>query len=162
MDGWGAGVIQFTVPGKAAPQGSKRHLGNGVMVESSKRVKPWRTDVREMAMVAMKAEGLTLPMPGPMSLVVEFIAARPKTHLTSKGELSAVGRRTPYPMGGGDVDKLCRAVCDALTGIVYHDDRQVVRIEATKTYGDADCAILCVWDMTPLDDPVWGTVSAAA
>ena len=34
--------ITLTVRGLPAPQGSKRHIGRGVMVESSKRVKPWR------------------------------------------------------------------------------------------------------------------------
>jgi len=31
-----------------------------------------------------------------------------------------------------DLDKLCRAVLDALTGILYHDDSQVTNIEASK------------------------------
>lgn len=152
----------FIVPGRAAPQGSKRHVGGGVMVESSKRVKPWRADVREAAMVAMRHAGLTLPMPGPFSLVAEFVVARPKGHLTSRGALSATGRRTPYPMGGGDVDKLCRALCDALSGIVYHDDRQVVRIEAAKSYGEHDHTVIGLYDLTPVDDPVWGAVRVAA
>jgi Holliday junction resolvase RusA-like endonuclease len=42
-----AGVppLVITVFGQPAPQGSKRHVGHGVMVESSKKVKPWRQDV---------------------------------------------------------------------------------------------------------------------
>ena len=37
----------ITVEGiEAAPQGSKRHVGRGIMIESSKRVKPWRDAVR--------------------------------------------------------------------------------------------------------------------
>ena len=38
------------VYGTAAPQGSKRHVGNGVMLESSKRLRPWRQDVRFAAL----------------------------------------------------------------------------------------------------------------
>ena len=37
---------KFTVHGLPAPQGSKRHVGKGVMVESSKYVKPWREAVK--------------------------------------------------------------------------------------------------------------------
>ena len=33
-----------------APQGSKRHVGNGRMVESSAKVKPWREAVRQEAL----------------------------------------------------------------------------------------------------------------
>ena len=36
---------RFAVFGLPAPQGSKRHVGEGRMVESSKRVKPWRRQV---------------------------------------------------------------------------------------------------------------------
>jgi crossover junction endodeoxyribonuclease RusA len=35
-----ATTIVFTVPGKPAPQGSKRHVGRGIMVESSNHVAP--------------------------------------------------------------------------------------------------------------------------
>ena len=31
-----------------------------------------------------------------------------------------------------DIDKLCRAVLDALTGVMYADDRQVVALSARK------------------------------
>ena len=34
-----------------------------------------------------------------------------------------------------DVDKLARALLDALTGVAYHDDAQIVQLEATKCYG---------------------------
>lgn len=36
-----------------------------------------------------------------------------------------------------DVDNVTKAVCDALNGIVYEDDSQVVDIKVTKTYGEA-------------------------
>ncbi len=36
---------------------------------------------------------------------------------------------------GPDLDKLCRACLDSLTGIVWRDDSQVVRLEANKDYG---------------------------
>lgn len=37
-----------------------------------------------------------------------------------------------------DLDKLIRAVLDALTGIAYTDDSQVVRILAQKSYGSVE------------------------
>ena len=42
--------IFIPVIGMPAPQGSKRHVGNGIMIENSKRVKPWRQDVKEAAL----------------------------------------------------------------------------------------------------------------
>jgi hypothetical protein len=37
--------VCFTVYELPAPQGSKRHVGNGRMIESSTKVKPWRQAV---------------------------------------------------------------------------------------------------------------------
>src|SRR5690606_16868121 len=37
--------LELFVPGRPAPQGSKRHVGNGVMLESSKAVAAWRTTI---------------------------------------------------------------------------------------------------------------------
>ncbi len=49
--------------GKPAPQGSKRSLGGRVMIESSKRCKPWRQDVRHAALdLTPEAWRATLPM----------------------------------------------------------------------------------------------------
>ena len=39
-----------------------------------------------------------------------------------------------------DLDKLVRAVLDALTGIAYLDDKQVVAIAARRTLLPTDCA----------------------
>jgi Holliday junction resolvase RusA-like endonuclease len=38
-----------------------------------------------------------------------------------------------------DIDKLLRAILDALTGVVYIDDSQAVYVNGTKTYSDVDC-----------------------
>ena len=48
--GRSAPVITIRVYGTPAPQGSKRHVGRGVMVESSKKVKPWREAVKQAAL----------------------------------------------------------------------------------------------------------------
>ena len=45
--------MRITVHGTPAPQGSKRHVGNGVMVESSAKVKPWREAVKWAARQSM-------------------------------------------------------------------------------------------------------------
>jgi crossover junction endodeoxyribonuclease RusA len=51
-------VITFYVPGKPAPRGSKRHVGRGIMVDSSREVGPWRERVALAAHNAMAARDL--------------------------------------------------------------------------------------------------------
>jgi len=62
--------------------------------------------------------------------VFQFV--RPKSHYTAKGALRDAA---PRHVGKPDIDKLCRAVLDALTGIAYADDSQVVALDASKVYG---------------------------
>ncbi|MDI9559696.1 MAG: RusA family crossover junction endodeoxyribonuclease, partial [Pseudomonadota bacterium] len=59
-------------------------------------------------------------------LECEFIFARPKT-LPKK-----VVDHTKKP----DLDNLLKALKDAMTGIVWHDDAQIVSLSARKDYGD--------------------------
>ena len=132
----GPGVISAWVAGVPAPQGSKRALGAGRpggrirMVESSKRVAPWRTDVREAFLtghtdlhaVCWQDRQDSL---GPLVVKIVFVMPRPKA--TPKT------RATPPAVKKPDLDKLVRAVLDALTSAgVYADDSQVVTVHAHK------------------------------
>ena len=137
--------IRFVVFSRAAPQGSKRHLGNGVMIESSKRVKPFRADLQG---VAIDATPIGWDMNPPFELAVDFHFRRPPSHLTSKGALTKSAPLYPTGRNVGDTDKLIRSVCDALTGICWYDDSQVVDIVAKKRFASRDQVIITI---TPID-----------
>lgn len=108
--------IRFYVPGRPAPQGSKRHVGRGVLVESSKEVGPWRERV---ALAAHQAMGGRPLFDGPVSVVLNFVLPRPK---------SAPKTRTPAATKRPDLDKLERAILDALTDVCFADDSQVISL----------------------------------
>lgn len=125
-------AVKFFVPGIPAPQGSKRHLGGGVLVESSKRVKPWRTDVRETAL-----RHFTAPLTGPVDVHLHFTFPRPKSHFGTGRNAGRVKQAAPPRYAHTqrpDLDKLIRAVLDALTGVAWRDDSQVVGLTATKRW----------------------------
>lgn len=113
-------MINVFVPGKASPQGSKKHVGHGILVESCKEVGPWR----ERVALAVAAQGEALiQKPEPVSVILHFILPRPTS--TSK-------KNTPPATKRPDLDKLVRAILDALTHILYEDDSQVNFVTATK------------------------------
>lgn len=121
------------VVGLPAPQGSKRHVGRGVMVESSKRVKPWREDVKQAALdVLVEPFGRGVPV----RVEVVFYLPRPAGHYGSGRNADHVRLSAPtFPAGRPDVDKLLRSTLDALgTAGVWHDDSQVVEVLASKVY----------------------------
>jgi Holliday junction resolvase RusA-like endonuclease len=120
-------ALTFTVAGMAPqPQGSKRHLGRGVMVESCKQVKPWRYMVTQAAI----ATGVPL-MRGPVSMSVVFLFQRPKGHYGAKGLKPSAPR---FHMVRPDLSKVLRSTEDALTGVLYGDDARIVSTTAMKRY----------------------------
>jgi crossover junction endodeoxyribonuclease RusA len=108
-----------------APQGSKRHVGNGRMIESSAKVKPWREAIRQEALQA----GIPIS-DQPIYLHLTFRFRRPRGHCTTRGTLkpSAPSCHIKRP----DLDKLCRSTLDGLTGVLFHDDSQVAFMVASK------------------------------
>lgn len=114
-------VLDIFVPGRPAPQGSKRHVGGGRMVEMSRHAPTWREDVRAGCMAVW---GSSPPLDGPLVLEVEFVRARPA---------SAPKRRTPPASTMPDLSKLVRSTEDAITSAgVWVDDARVVRCVSSK------------------------------
>jgi Holliday junction resolvase RusA-like endonuclease len=73
---------------------------------------------------------------GPISLHLVFYFVRPRTHFkTGKKTWNVLREDAPlFYTSAPDVDKLARAVLDALSGILFIDDRQVAVLEARKLY----------------------------
>lgn len=130
--------VSFHVPGIPAAQGSKRHVGGGRMVESSKRLGPWRSTVAMAAHAAHSGP----PLEGPVRVCCSFTFPRPKRHYRANGDLrdAAAWWHGSRP----DVDKLARAVLDGITGVVVVDDSQVCELVAGKVYGDTPGANVMV------------------
>lgn len=135
-------MISFTVPGLAAPQGSKRAFrtksGRIALVESSAKVKPYRA---VFAMAARQAWNEPLSTEA-VAVELLFRFPRPKSHYTSTGTLRSSAPRAP---GRPDLDKLCRAALDAMTGVVYVDDSQVAILSACKEWGETAETLVKVW-----------------
>lgn len=47
-------------------------------------------------------------------------------------------KRTKLDSPRPDLDKLVRSCLDAMTGVIYADDSQVVRVTASKRWADAE------------------------
>lgn len=121
----GGQVISYWIDGEPAPQGSKNGFiknGRVVMVESSKKVKPWREAVTIKTAQHMSWATLN-PMDTPVEIALVFHLPRPKT-VTRK-----------WPAVKPDLDKLIRSTFDGLTtGGLYTDDALVIAVSASKQY----------------------------
>jgi len=64
------------------------------------------------------------PLEGPVCISLTFYLPRPKS----------APRRVVHPATRPDLSKLVRSVEDALTGIVYRDDAQIMSLTAIKAF----------------------------
>lgn len=124
-------IIQFEVIGTPAPQGSKRFLGvrggKGIMVESSKAVKPWREAVKWSAMEFVRDHtvlGASPTLKGPVQLEVTFTLSKPKS-----------AKRGAAPDKKPDLSKLVRSTEDAISDAgMWEDDARIVFSTSMKVY----------------------------
>lgn len=142
-----AARVTFTVLGKAAPAGSKRGFVRGgkvVITDASKGSKPWQALVRSAA-----ADAYTGPLlEGPLALSIREQRVRPTSHLGKRG-LSAKGRGTPFPSTRPDLLKIARGIEDALSGLVYRDDAQIVVETLEKVWAEREQTTVTVWEVSP-------------
>lgn len=117
--------LVFNVHGVPVPQGSKVSRG-GRVLDANPRARRWRADV--VAASRSTRDGQATALVGPVEVTADFRFIRP---ITVRGMRGTV----PISRSTGDLDKLLRAVLDALAlANIYRDDSQVVSVRATKSY----------------------------
>ena len=123
--------VEFVVCGRAEPAGSKRAIPvardwktrPGVrwrVVDANPRAKSWQAEVAKAAAAAMGEREL---LDGPLFLFATFYAPKPKSV------------RRAFPTVKPDLTKLLRGLEDAMTGVIYRDDAQIIEQFMSKRYG---------------------------
>ena len=131
-------MINFFVPGVPATAGSKtgfynKKLKRVLMVPANKKQKPWMAQVRAVAVENYSGPVLT----GPITLQLSFSFLRPKSHYgTGKNDNKVKDNSPDHHIIKPDLTKLTRAVEDALTGVIWRDDSQIVGQSTGKAYDD--------------------------
>jgi len=125
--------VAFEVAGIPAPQGSMRAIisrttGRAFAKHDNANTKPWRSLV---ALTAARHRPSPL-FEGAVTLTVRFYLPRPKS----------LPKRVVCHAKKPDLSKLVRALEDALSGVIWHDDAQVAMVVATKHYGDPGCTVV--------------------
>ncbi len=142
-------TAEFRVYGRPQQRGSKRAMplknGKTIMVDANKNSRAWMDAVAAEAAAAWDGRDL---LQGPVAISVTFEFKRPKAHLRKNGDVKPAAPElfTSSP----DLDKLLRALGDALTGVVYADDRQVALYhDCEKRYTlSSEGAIVRVFDLS--------------
>jgi len=129
------GAITFTVPGKPVPQPRPQIStigGRGrAYVKASHPIHAYRQAVALMA----KAAGATPTGEAPLTLVIDLVFKRPRSHFKANGELNP---RTALRVPPGDCSNYQKGIEDCLNGVAWVDDVQVGKTVVEKTYGTED------------------------
>lgn len=142
-------TLAFTVLGTPQPAGSKKgyvnpKTGKVIITDAAKGSRPWKQQVAGEALARTNGT----PFAGPVELALTFFVARPKAHYGTGRNAAKLKPTAPrYPTTRPDATKLLRAVEDALTGIVYADDAQVINQYVSKLYGSPERVEIAVCAM---------------
>lgn len=133
--------IEFFVPGMARPAGSKsafKHPQTGkiIVTHANAKTKDWMDSVKWFA---IEHTNRMVPVIEAVRLTLTFLKPRPQNHYGSGRNAGVLKSSAPqYATTVPDLTKLTRAVEDALTGIVWRDDAQVVKQVTDKRYCRGD------------------------
>jgi len=125
-------VIEFFVPGRPVPERRQKILvrtANGIKARHIRdaRVEAWKQKIAQYALAVVGA-GRPLFPTEPLRLDLQFYF--PPTKKMKPEDLPIVHTKRP------DADNLYKACADALTGIIWADDSQVVASSCEKWYGE--------------------------
>lgn len=149
-------TIEFWVPGTPATAGSKtpvpiyrgkgryrQQIGTRVLdgqtKEQREKKKAWRRHVQAMAREAMRESGWCLTNENQaLALSLLIVRRRPKDHMR-EGQYAGLVKDWALelrPITQPDATKVLRAAEDALTGVLWNDDAQIVDQHVHRIYGD--------------------------
>lgn len=135
-------MISIRIPGRPKP-GTGFRFTRGGHTYTAKKTSDWQAMVRIMALDACRQ-----PLDGPLAVHLVFVRRRPSSWPKRPTQ------RNPWPWAAWtrpDCDNLTKPVMDALAGVIWHDDGQVVRLQIDKRLGEQDEVLLHVKQLTEED-----------
>jgi Holliday junction resolvase RusA-like endonuclease len=133
-------VIRLVIPGEAVPQLRPRFArqGNFVRAYDPEKCRNYKAYIRMLASEAYSGPLLE----GQISLQVAIYRLPPRGWGKSKMALALAGQIRPITKP--DLTNTIKGIEDALKGIFWHDDAQVVELYLQKWYSDTPRAEVTV------------------
>lgn len=123
----------FTIYGRAVAKARPRVTKRGYTY-TPKTTKEFETKVKEAYL--KQCGEMMFSKSTPLEICIEFQFAPPKSW--SKGKRKKAKDGELFPTCRPDVDNLCKSIEDALNGVAYYDDSQIVAMTARKIYAGED------------------------
>jgi len=130
--------LRFVVLGRPQQCGSKLPMktkdGRWFVSDSNDQKRlPWMQEVKSVAYAAMREQGIAKLIDAPVSIEVQFHFKRPQVHFCTGKNAGVLSKSAPkHHVKSPDLDKLQRCLGDAMTGVVYTDDRLIWSWNASR------------------------------
>ena len=135
-------TITFTVPG--SPQGKMRprvvKRGNFVQTYTPDKTVNYENLVK--LMYGQEAKGRVFDREKSLRVLIVALYDIPQSTSKKRAELMRIGEIRPTKKP--DLDNIAKIICDALNGVAYHDDAQVVDLKVVKYYSDTPCVTVTI------------------
>lgn len=134
-------IVTFKVEGNPVGKQRARYAkrGNFVQTYTPEKTRTYESLIKDAAIVAM---GASEPLETPVSLYL-YIRVPIPTSATKK-RLEAISKGDEKPIKKPDASNVLKSVEDAMNGVVYKDDSQIVNIHVTKVYSSQAGIDICV------------------
>lgn len=129
--------VEFYIPGRAIPKARPRVTRGGYAYTTRTTQIFERTtqiEYRKQCGDSFFAEGT------PLVVNIEFRFEPPKSWPKKKRD--AAIRRRIYPTSRPDLDNLIKSITDALNGVAYKDDSQIVAVVSRKMFAPRSNSIV--------------------
>ena len=104
-----------------------------IVAPASKYQKPWQEAVKWSFLESEYARMILWTEP--LDVKISFCFIRPNSHFGTGKNAGLLKASAPtYPAKRPDIEKLARSTNDALTGLVWKDDSQIVLLTVAKIY----------------------------
>ena len=132
--------LTFTVPGPAA---TKNRRGLQIMQRGEKsfphsfktaEVENFEGKIAQFALFARNEAGIHQPIDAPLRIYITVFRKLPKSASNKKREMMIRGELAPTTRP--DLDNYEKPIMDALTGVIYNDDSQIVYKASAKYFDD--------------------------
>ena len=130
-------MIDMTIDIKPLPQPRPRFArrGNFVTTYDTPKIKTYKKHIEIAVKNEMVSKNISMTE-RPLIINLTFTFAPPKSYPKYKVK-EIMGGKVQFTKNV-DVDNLAKAVMDAINGVAYKDDRQVVELNVKKRYGEKD------------------------
>jgi Holliday junction resolvase RusA-like endonuclease len=121
-------MVEGNPIGKGRPKFARR--GNFVSTYTPTKTRDYETVIKEAAKKAMGSNEL---LETPVTVAIYITVPIPQSYSKKRSKACLEGLERPCKKP--DIDNILKAYLDAMNGIVYDDDTQVVSLHSTKVYG---------------------------